>query len=110
MISNQFTATSSLITATTVSGQSTITPSRTEADARPIAKEIPQRKTEPQLSSNDGEYFPAIPDEESIAAMAEAGSNTSENQREQVGPTGAYQTIENTSNRDRVGSLIDLFV
>lgn len=110
MISNQFTATSSLITATTVSGQSTITPSRTEADARPIAKEIPQRKTEPQLSSNDGEYFPAIPDEESIAAMAEAGSNTSENQREQVGPTWAYQTIENTSNRDRVGSLIDLFV
>lgn len=107
MISNQFTATSSLNTATTVSGQSTITPSRTEADARPIAKEIPQRKTEPQLSSNDGEYFPAIPDEESIAAMAEAGSNTSKNQRE---PTGAYQTIENTSNRDRVGSLIDLFV
>lgn len=42
--------------------------------------------------------------------MAEAGSNTSKNQREQVGPTGVYQTIENTSNRDRVGSLIDLFV
>lgn len=110
MISNQFTPTPPLIASTAASGQRTITPSITEAGARPIAKDIPQRKTEPQLSSNDGEYFPAILDEESIAAMAEAGSNTSENQRKQVGPTEAYQTIENTSNRDRVGNFIDLFV
>lgn len=111
MISNQFTSISQPISST-VHGQRTTPPQKTETETatRQPTTEIPQQKADAHSPSKDGEYFPAFPDEESIAAMAEAGANPGQNKREQYGPTGAYHTVESTNNLERVGSLIDLFV
>ena len=111
MISNQFTPTSQPISST-VHTQRTTPPQKTDTDAvtRQSTTDIPQQKADVHLSSKNGEYFPAIPDEESIAAMADAGALPSQNKQEQYGPAGAYHTVESTSNRERVGSLIDVFI
>lgn len=100
MISNQYIPASAPVTSPLVD--------RADARERQTTTDTSQRKTNAQSNVNYGEYFPAIPDQESLARLAESGSY--QNGRQQSGPSSAYEQVEIASKSERIGSLINLFV
>lgn len=82
-------------------------PAADHSNIRPLAADAPAKKPEQIRTLKDGDYLPAIPDEASLASMAEAGFDQF---KEPHNPSDMYRTVASENHDERRGSLVDLFV